>query len=189
MSPYTPLLWMGQEWAASTPFCYFTDHPEEIGRQVTEGRRDEFRHFSAFADPSRRERIPDPQDPGTFARSKLCWDELQRPPHSQMKEFYREMLRLRPRVAGPDEHFQVQPVGERALAMRRGSGDDTVLLIVNFGDRLALSLGDLPITTTWTEGGWKLALVSELPRFGGIGSVRFEKGILLMGPGAVVLRP
>src|SRR5690606_31763313 len=60
LTPSTPLLWMGQEWAASTPFLYFTDHPTELGRLVTEGRRKEFEGFSAFRDPARRTAIPDP---------------------------------------------------------------------------------------------------------------------------------
>jgi maltooligosyltrehalose trehalohydrolase len=57
-APETPLLFMGQEWAASTPFLFFTDHPPELGRLVTKGRRREFRRFTAFADPSSRERFP-----------------------------------------------------------------------------------------------------------------------------------
>ncbi len=52
---------MGQEWAASSPFLYFTDHDEDLGKIVTEGRRREFRHFLAFVDPAEREKIPDPQ--------------------------------------------------------------------------------------------------------------------------------
>jgi maltooligosyltrehalose trehalohydrolase len=75
LSPYTPLLWMGQEWAATTPFLYFTDHPEELGRLVTEGRRNEFRHFSpspirryASAFPIPRRRRPSPAPASTGAR-------------------------------------------------------------------------------------------------------------------------
>ncbi|HEU0166306.1 MAG TPA: malto-oligosyltrehalose trehalohydrolase, partial [Chloroflexota bacterium] len=63
--PMTPMLWMGQEFAASTPFQYFTDHEPELGRNVTEGRRKEFRHFAAFSAPGAAERIPDPQAEGT----------------------------------------------------------------------------------------------------------------------------
>src|SRR5690606_35197220 len=70
-APATPLLFMGQEWAASTPFLYFTDHPEPLGSMVTEGRRKEFQHFSAFSDPEALERIPDPQAEGTFRRCIL----------------------------------------------------------------------------------------------------------------------
>ena len=67
----TPLLFMGQEWAASSPFLYFTDHHPELGALVTEGRRREFRHFTAYTDPNIRTRIPDPQATATFWTSKL----------------------------------------------------------------------------------------------------------------------
>ncbi|MDA8218876.1 MAG: malto-oligosyltrehalose trehalohydrolase, partial [Dehalococcoidales bacterium] len=69
--PETPLIFMGQEFAASTPFLYFTDHNPELGKLVTIGRREEFKRFSAFSDPERREQIPDPQAEATFLRSKL----------------------------------------------------------------------------------------------------------------------
>jgi len=76
-SPYVPLLFQGEEWAAATPFLYFTDHDAELGAHISAGRR---REFAAFGwDPAS---IPDPQDPGTFERSKLGWDELRREPHS-----------------------------------------------------------------------------------------------------------
>ena len=82
-APATPLLFMGQEWAATTPFLYFTDHPEELGRLVTEGRRNEFRHFSGLLRPgSARERIPDPQAETTFAASRLDWSEADQEPHA-----------------------------------------------------------------------------------------------------------
>src|SRR5690606_1953643 len=95
LGPYTPLLWMGQEWADSSPFLYFTDHPDELGRLVTEGRREEFRHFSAFHEPGRREQIPDPQAEETFLRSKLRWEERARAPHAGVLALYRELLALR----------------------------------------------------------------------------------------------
>src|SRR5690606_34312305 len=67
--PMTPLLFMGQEWAASTPFLFFTDHEPELGEQVVRGRREEFKGFAAFCDEAARERIPDPQAEATFLRS------------------------------------------------------------------------------------------------------------------------
>lgn len=94
-SPATPLLFMGQEWAASTPFLYFTDHPEELGKLVTEGRRKEFRHFRMFADESARSRIPDPQAESTFDASRLNWDEVSQDPHVSMLWLYRALLALR----------------------------------------------------------------------------------------------
>jgi maltooligosyltrehalose trehalohydrolase len=93
--PYTPLILMGQEWAASTPFLYFTDHKPQLGRLVAEGRRAEFRGFAAFHDPAAREKIPDPQAEATFLRSKLCWDEVGAEWHATTLQLYREFLRLR----------------------------------------------------------------------------------------------
>jgi maltooligosyltrehalose trehalohydrolase len=93
--PESPLLFMGQEWAASTPFRYFTDHHEELGRAVTAGRRREFRRFARFADPASAARIPDPQAEETFTTSRLHWDELEREPHAGMLRLHRRLLALR----------------------------------------------------------------------------------------------
>lgn len=93
-----PLLFMGQEWAASTPFQFFTDHNEELGPQVTEGRKEEFANFSGFDGT-----IPDPQDPATFDRSVLDWDELRRPPHDGVLALYRDLLALRSDLGAPME--------------------------------------------------------------------------------------
>ena len=84
-TPETPMLFMGQEWAASSPFLFFTDHHAELGELVTQGRRQEFQHFSTFADPTIRETIPDPQAESTFRASKLNWDECEREPHAGIR--------------------------------------------------------------------------------------------------------
>jgi maltooligosyltrehalose trehalohydrolase len=90
-SPYVPMIWEGEEWAASAPFLYFTDHGDPaLGEAVRNGRRGEFATFGW--DP---ERIPDPQARETFERSRLDWEERERAPHSEMLEWYRELLRLR----------------------------------------------------------------------------------------------
>jgi len=92
-SPFVPLLFQGEEWAASTPFQYFTDHDPELGRAVSEGRRSEFAAFGW-----RPEEVPDPQDPDTFARSVLDWTERDRAPHAGMLEWYRRLIDLRRRT-------------------------------------------------------------------------------------------
>ncbi|HEX6038749.1 malto-oligosyltrehalose trehalohydrolase, partial [Longimicrobium sp.] len=168
MSPYTPLLWMGQEWAASTPFQYFTDHPEELGRLVTEGRRKEFGKFSAFADPAVREKIPDPQAPETFTRSKLKWDERDRAPHAGVLALYRELLRLRrthPALRRRDrEGFAVAALGAHALSLKRTAGDGSaLLLVVCFEGSLSVDL----TRKEETAGRWELLLSTEEGRFGG----------------------
>ena len=95
LAPETPLLFMGQEWAASAPFQFFTDHGTELGRLVTEGRRREFAAFAAFADAAARERIPDPQAASTFERSRLRWNEQSREPHAATLRLYRRLLAIR----------------------------------------------------------------------------------------------
>ncbi len=79
--PMTPLLFMGQEWGASTPFLFFTDHEPELGAKIIEGRRSEFKGFAAFDHPEALVRIPSPQAKETFLRSKLDWSERDREPH------------------------------------------------------------------------------------------------------------
>ena len=95
LSPYTPMLFMGQEWAAKTPFLFFTDHHPELGRQVTEGRRHEFAAFPEFNDPATLNDIPDPQCEGSFLRSKLDWEETRLPAHAGVLALYRDCLALR----------------------------------------------------------------------------------------------
>lgn len=119
LSPYTPLLWMGQEWAASTPFLYFTNHNPELGRQVTEGRRAEFASFTAFSS----EKVPDPQARETFLRSKLRWEERTRTPHAEVLKLYRDLMGLRRQLVAFRKRtrgtFTVIPIGEHALALRQ----------------------------------------------------------------------
>jgi maltooligosyltrehalose trehalohydrolase len=102
--PYTPLLFMGQEFGASSPFQFFTDHTPELGKLVTDGRRKEFQAFSQFADPKTRDRIPDPQAAATFRDSKLRLDEASRPPGSEIASLYQRLLNLR----GSDSVLSVQ---------------------------------------------------------------------------------
>ncbi len=133
-APETPLLFAGQEWAASTPFLYFTDHEPTLGRLVSEGRRREFRSFAAFMDPTARERIPDPQDPGTFARSHLDWEEAGREPHASILRLYRALLALRrdePLLGAADwEGFEVEAQGDAALVLRRSGSNGRTLAVL-----------------------------------------------------------
>jgi maltooligosyltrehalose trehalohydrolase len=95
LSPAVPMLFMGEEWAASSPFQYFCDFSGDLARAVTEGRRNEFGRFARFADPAPRERIPDPNDAATFQRSKLVWGERQASAHARWRALYGQLLRLR----------------------------------------------------------------------------------------------
>jgi maltooligosyltrehalose trehalohydrolase len=136
--PFTPLLFMGQEFAASTPFQYFTDHNPELGRLVTEGRRREFKAFSAFADPKVRETIPDPQALSTFQNSKLRLDEAERSPGREIVELYQALLRLRRDdfvlVDQDRSRMSSSVFGNDVLFVRRWRDRQSRLLIANFGD-------------------------------------------------------
>ncbi|MFC4744926.1 malto-oligosyltrehalose trehalohydrolase [Gordonia hankookensis] len=93
LSPFTPMLFMGEEWAAQTPFAFFTSHPEpELGRATANGRRAEFADHGWDG-----VEIPDPQDPQTFRSSKLDWSEMDQSTHRRMFDFYRELIELRKR--------------------------------------------------------------------------------------------
>jgi maltooligosyltrehalose trehalohydrolase len=196
VSPYTPLLWMGQEWAASSPFLYFTDHPPELGRLVTEGRRDEFSGFSDFQDPARRSEIPDPQARETFERSRLLWDEREDDGHAGVLALYRELLALRGSdpalLARGREDFAVEPLGEGALAVRRGSpGGAGLILIVNLRGEVRVELDTRPATRPQEGTLWSFLLATEEARFGGSGTwgrLEPDGTIHLQSPGAVLLR-
>ena len=91
MAPFIPMLFQGEEWGASSPFLYFTDHEDpQLGRAVTEGRRREFAAFSAHAAD-----VPDPQALATFERSKLIWAERDKEPHAGLLDWHRRLIRLR----------------------------------------------------------------------------------------------
>jgi len=91
LAPFTPMLWMGEEWGASTPWQFFTDHDDPaLAEAVREGRRAEFAAFGW-----RPEDVPDPQDPATFERSKLDWGEVDRDPHAGLLDWHRKLLALR----------------------------------------------------------------------------------------------
>ncbi|MFE3444830.1 malto-oligosyltrehalose trehalohydrolase [Nocardia sp. NPDC059180] len=91
LSPFTPMLFMGEEWGARTPFQYFTSHTDpEVGAATAAGRRAEFAEHGWSTDD-----VPDPQDPATFERSKLDWSETDEPAHSRLLTCYRDLIALR----------------------------------------------------------------------------------------------
>jgi maltooligosyltrehalose trehalohydrolase len=130
-APATPLLFMGQEWASTAPFLYFTDHPEDLGRRVTEGRRNEFRHFSAFTDPEQRNRIPDPQAESTFTSSQLKWAEIESEPHASVHRLYQRLLSLRgsePSIRSG--RFSAIALSDTVIVLRQDADEGPSLLVV-----------------------------------------------------------
>ncbi len=168
-APYTPLIFMGQEFAASASFMFFTDHNDELGKLVTEGRREEFKGFPAFADPERRKGIPDPQSPETFFRSKLNLEE--REIHAGTYALYRELLRLRHEdpVLKVQERTQTRAteVGPQILVVERWDGDRRRVLVANYGPSVGITFADQPDLARLLESQWDLLFTSSERRFGG----------------------
>jgi maltooligosyltrehalose trehalohydrolase len=162
--PETPLLFMGQEWAASSRFLYFTDHHADLGRLVTEGRRAEFSRFAAFADPVTHARIPDPQAHDTFAASRLVWEERAAPPHAGVLDLYRTLLRLRRDEIALRRPFEVIDVDDACLVLARGAGPGSVLLLVVCLDtprRVDLARWEVRALS----GRWEVVMTTEESRF------------------------
>jgi len=140
------MLFMGEEWAASSPFPFFTSHPEpELGRAVSEGR---VREFAKMAwDVST---IPDPQDPETYRSAKLDWSEPDSGRHATILEVYRTLASLRrrlPELTDPDMRRTRCTVEGSAFVMRRGD----VVVVANFGDSAAtVDLGSVPLDLLWS---------------------------------------
>lgn len=130
-SPFVPMLFQGEEWGASTPFLYFTDHCDpELGEAVRQGRKHEFAAFGW--DPSE---IPDPQSPETFARSMLDWSELENSPHAELLQWHRSLAALRRslpdlRDGRMERTSAAFDEDERWIVLRRG----VVTVAVNLAD-------------------------------------------------------
>jgi len=192
MLPHTPLLFMGQEWAASSPFLYFTDHHAELGRLVTEGRRREFRTFKAFADEAARAVIPDPQAAATFERSRLAWQERDREPHAATLRLYAALLAFRRHVLAAGD--TAAATSARALDAdtigfcRPTTSGDTVLVVVRL--RGAGSVDFRPLAPSH-DGAWTAVMSSDDPAFGGDGTVECDNTratLSFSGPAAIILR-
>ncbi len=141
--PATPLLFMGQEWACSAPFQFFSDHSGELGHAVSKGRREEFAHFAAFRD-SDPDSLPDPQAEATFLRCKLDWSERRWPEQAQTLSLYTRALALR----------RTDPVLQARGELRAGTVGQTLWIIRSgpSGERLLL-FNPGPATTLMEVAG------------------------------------
>jgi maltooligosyltrehalose trehalohydrolase len=149
LAPSPPLLFMGEEFGADTPFLFFCDFEKNLAAAVTEGRRNEFARFARFDDPAQRERIPDPSAETTFEASRLNWAEVEQPGHAEWLRFYRHLLKFRcqhivprlPTGCTVDANYELQ--GDRGLTVRwnfhNRAGE--LILMANFGaDSVSTSL-------------------------------------------------
>jgi maltooligosyltrehalose trehalohydrolase len=161
---------MGQEWAASTPFLFFTDHHPELGRRVTDGRRQEFRSFSAFSDPLARERIPDPQAEATFLASKLVWGEPEREPYAGIRRLYKALLHLRRTEAALQcadrKSYAAVACGESAIhLLRTAASGPALLLLVQLRKSGTVDVDSYGSEPAARGRHWQVILTTEDPPF------------------------
>jgi malto-oligosyltrehalose trehalohydrolase len=158
LAPSIPLVFMGEEFDAGAPFLFFCDFGPELAAAVTRGRRAEFGRFARFRDPSVRAAIPDPNDPATFARSKLDWRETAAPRHRERRALYRELLRLRrvhvvPRLAGMPASGAFSASDRAGLAVHWTLGDGSRLhLLANLSAVPAAPVAPPPGQVIYASG-------------------------------------
>ncbi|GLS19777.1 malto-oligosyltrehalose trehalohydrolase [Labrys miyagiensis] len=134
LAPQIPMLFQGEEWAASTPFTFFCDVDAELAEKVREGRRNEFSRFPEYAKPEARATIPDPGSEQTFQSAKLRWREREDAPHADMLAWYRRILAVRVSKIVPLIPDFVQggryKVGEQGVVEVRWEGESGTVLTV-----------------------------------------------------------
>jgi len=172
LGPWTPMIFQGQEFAASTPFLYFADHKPEIGAAVARGRRDFLSQFSSLATDAMERYLADPGDEDVFLRSKL--DLREREAHFRFCDMFKELVTLRK----DDAVFSLQGQGgiegavlsDSAFVLRLfGDGTDR-LVLVNFGPELVFAPVPEPLLAPPRQQDWEMIFSSEDPQYGGAGT-------------------
>lgn len=193
LSPGTPMLFQGQEFASSRPFYYFADHKPELARLVHKGRKESLAQFPHLATPDMQQRIPDPADINTFEQCKL--DFSQRQQHAAAYALHRALLRLRredavfraPRPGGVDGAV----LNSQAFVLRFfGEDGDDRLLLINLGTDVLLAPTPEPLLAPDEGREWQVLWSSEDPSYGGDSAVAAERedGWRLPGESAVVMK-
>jgi len=200
LSPPTPMLFQGQEFASSSPFLYFADHGGELGDKVRQGRAAFLTQFPSIATPEMMATLPDPSDPGTFERCKVDFAERGR--HESIYAMHRDLIRLRRR----DPVFRAQRprgvdgavLGPEAFVLRffatpspEEDGGADRLLLVNLGVDLALDPAPEPLLAPPADTLWRILWSSDDVAYGGPGIAPIETRYNWRIPGhaAVVLEP
>jgi len=194
LAPWTPMLFQGQDFGATTPFLYFADLSEDLRGPVRKGRLKFLKQFPALAPAKVQARLADPSDPKSFQRSKLDFSEREK--HPEISALCRDLIRLRRK----DENFSRQErgnvdgavLGPQCFVLRYfdSLGDDR-LLVVNLGAAFQLEIAPEPLLAPPGPGRWKTLWSSELPKYGGPGEVALETktGWTIPAEAAVALKP
>lgn len=174
LAPQTPMLFQGQEFAASSPFHYFVDHSEELSELVFKGRKEFFKQFASIATPEVEACLPVPFDQETFTKCKI--DYFDRHKNAHQYALHRDLLKLRrndtvfntPRLGGLDgsilnhDAFFLRFFGEEE--------QDARLIIINFGVDFILSPAPDPLLAPPEGMDWEILWSSEQTRYGGGGT-------------------
>jgi maltooligosyltrehalose trehalohydrolase len=169
LSPFIPLLFMGEEYGETAPFPYFVSHSDQgLVEAVRRGRREEFAAFAWKGEPA------DPQDEATFFQAKLDHKLRHEGQHKLLYEFYKELIRLRNTLPAlkllSKDHMEVAGCEkDKVLVVRRWSGDDEALMAFHFGDDVA------SLAVTASDGRWEKILDSAEQRWQGNGSAVPER--------------
>jgi maltooligosyltrehalose trehalohydrolase len=171
LGPQTPLLFQGQEFAASSPFLYFADHTPELMTMVRNGRAKFLTQFESLVAPEIQALFPDPGSVETFSRSKLDWRE--RETHTRAVVLHRDLLALRhddPVLSAGDDHAIAGAVLQpESFVLRMTRGDDARLLVVNLGGPWHLERMPEPLLAPPAGEEWHVQWSSEDPAYGGHG--------------------
>jgi len=174
LGPWTPMIFQGQEFGASTPFLYFADHKPDMAKFIAEGRKEFLRQFPSIAEDTMMECLAEPGDRETFVQSRL--DYRQRQENSRFYALFKDLVRLR----RTDEVFSVRGdnqlegavLSDRAFVLRFFGRVQDRLIVVNLGANLHATPAPEPLLAPPRGQEWKIVFSTEDPRYGGAGLAR-----------------
>jgi maltooligosyltrehalose trehalohydrolase len=192
LSPGVPLLFQGQEFCTSSPFLYFADHKDELGRLVRKGRAEYLANFPSLASADMQARLDDPASPETFRRCVLDHGERRR--NATAIALHRDLIALRRKIfAGGKRRIDGATLGDQAFVLRYfgRDGDDDLLLMVNLGIDQRHETITEPLLAPVDGRKWRLEWSSEHPNYGGAGipTPVSDGGWQIPGHAAIVLMP
>jgi maltooligosyltrehalose trehalohydrolase len=198
LMPQTPMLFQGQEFAASSPFLYFAHHNPDLAKLVCAGRAKELSQFPSVAAPEMLACLKNPEEMETFNECKLDFSERQKPMHAEIYQLHMDLLKLR-RSEAVFRRVQKRGdvdgavLGPGALVLRYfAEGGDDWLIVVNLERDLPLPVAPEPLLAPPLGMRWKKVLSTEDPAYGGSGTAPLDteqEGWSLPGRCTVVLRP
>jgi maltooligosyltrehalose trehalohydrolase len=177
LGPATPLIFQGEEFAASSPFYFFADHGDGLREAIREGRRTFLEQFPSARGPGVRDALPVPDDPDAFKASKIDWREHEE--HAEALALHRDLLQIRrhdPVIsAAARRRIDGAVLSAHAFVLRYdGGGADDRLLIVNLGPDLDLTPIPEPLLAPPEARSWALQWSSDALQYGGLGTASLQ---------------